>query len=42
MRANSKRKRNVRATFEKGIEKHVRDRTILDVGPVAHDESKDT
>ena len=40
MRANSKRKRNVRATFEKSIEKHVRDQTVLDVGCVAHDESK--
>jgi 2-polyprenyl-3-methyl-5-hydroxy-6-metoxy-1,4-benzoquinol methylase len=40
MRANSRRKRNVRETFEKGIKEHVRNQTVIDIGCVAHDESK--
>ncbi|WP_226482530.1 class I SAM-dependent methyltransferase [Natrinema amylolyticum] len=40
MRANETRKRNVETTFERCIEPHVRDETVLDVGCVAHDSAK--
>ncbi|ELY84366.1 class I SAM-dependent methyltransferase [Natrinema altunense] len=40
MRANETRKRNVERTFERCIEPHVRDETVLDIGCVAHDSAK--
>ncbi|WP_222920211.1 class I SAM-dependent methyltransferase [Natrinema sp. SYSU A 869] len=40
MRANETRKRNVEQTFERCIEPHVKDESVLDIGCVAHDSAK--
>lgn len=40
MRANETRKRNVSKTFERCIEDHVRNESVLDIGCVAHDSDK--
>lgn len=40
MRANENRKRNVEKTFEKCIKGHIRNKSVLDVGCVAHDPAK--